>query len=78
VAPFGIKNLLYLKQILPAAEQGLCAAVLTQVSDVEDEINGLYTYDRRVCKADRERMLAIRRQLDEAFARWAEATFSNR
>ena len=61
---------LYLTQIVPAAGKGLCAAVLTQVSDVEDEINGLYTYDRRVCKADRERMLAVRDALEQAFAQW--------
>lgn len=30
--------------------QGLCGAVYTQVSDVEEEINGLYTYDRKICK----------------------------
>ena len=29
---------------------GLAAAVYTQVSDVEEETNGLYTYDRKVCK----------------------------
>lgn len=29
---------------------GLSAAVFTQLSDVEDEVNGLLTYDRRVCK----------------------------
>ena len=29
---------------------GLCAAVYTQVSDVEDELNGLLTYDRRELK----------------------------
>ncbi|MBR2043550.1 MAG: glycoside hydrolase family 2 [Clostridia bacterium] len=31
-------------------EKGLCAAVYTQVSDVEDETNGLLTYDRKVMK----------------------------
>lgn len=32
------------------AEAGLSAAVYTQLSDVEDEVNGLITYDRKVCK----------------------------
>ena len=41
---------LYQTQILPAREQGLSAAVYTQLSDVEDETNGLVTYDRRVVK----------------------------
>ncbi len=30
--------------------QGLCASVYTQVSDIEDEVNGIYTYDRKVKK----------------------------
>ncbi len=39
---------LYLNEVIPAIKNnGLCAAVLTQVSDVEDETNGLYTYDRK-------------------------------
>ncbi len=31
-------------------KKGLLAAVYTQLSDVEDEVNGLLTYDRRICK----------------------------
>ena len=31
---------------------GLSAAVYTQVTDVEDELNGLLTYDRKVQKID--------------------------
>jgi hypothetical protein len=41
---------LYAEQIEPAVPLGLCAAVYTQLSDVEDETNGLVTYDRRVVK----------------------------
>jgi hypothetical protein len=41
---------LYAKEIKELIKQGLSAAVYTQVSDVEDEVNGLYTYDRKVCK----------------------------
>lgn len=37
---------LYENEIIPAKEQGLAAAVYTQLSDVEDELNGLLTYDR--------------------------------
>ena len=51
---------LYEGEVLSAIEQsGLCAAVLTQVSDVEDETNGLLTYDRRVLKVSEERMKAV-------------------
>ena len=39
---------LYETQVLPALEKGLCAAIYTQVSDVEDETNGLLSYDRKV------------------------------
>ncbi len=41
---------LYLEQILPLIREGLCAAVYTQLSDVEDETNGLLTFDRRILK----------------------------
>ena len=50
---------LYREQIRPAKEQGLAAAVYTQLSDVEDEINGLVSYDRRVVKTEPERLRAI-------------------
>ena len=41
---------MYKEMILPGIEKGVCGCIYTQVSDVEDEINGLYTYDRKVCK----------------------------
>ena len=50
---------LYLNEILPAKAVGLSAAVYTQVSDVEDETNGLLSYDRKVTKLDSARMTAI-------------------
>ncbi len=60
--PFGYKKfqsqdkfrraltLLYDGQIRPACMKGLAAAVYTQLTDVETELNGLITYDRRVIK----------------------------
>lgn len=57
---------LYLEEILPAVMQGLSGAIYTQVSDVEDETNGLLTYDRAVCKTDKKRMQKIARQLRSA------------
>ena len=53
---------LYLEQVLPAYRKGLCAAIYTQVSDVEDETNGLLSYDRRVTKLDAARMTALAEQ----------------
>lgn len=41
---------LYKEQLLPLKKKGLCAAVYTQISDVEDETNGLLTYDRKIMK----------------------------
>ncbi len=54
---------LYEKQVLPAKENGLCAAVYTQISDVEDETNGILTYDRKVCKLSAEIMRPIGKKL---------------
>lgn len=54
---------LYLTEILPAVSEGLCGAVYTQLSDVEDETNGLVSYDRRVCKVSEERMLYLADEL---------------
>ena len=54
---------LYRQRIEPALSQGLCAAIYTQVSDIEDEINGLVTYDREVVKADQGAMRALAERL---------------
>ena len=47
-----IKDLrdLYLNQVIPLISKGLCGTIYTQVSDVEDETNGILTFDRRICK----------------------------
>ena len=60
---------LYERQVLPAVPRGLCAAVYTQLSDVEDELNGLMTYDRRVVKLDAEDVRELNDRLREASPR---------
>ncbi len=45
---------LYETEILPLIPKGISALIYTQVSDIEDETNGLITYDRRVVKVDPE------------------------
>ena len=40
------------QRLLPAVRRGLAATVYTQLSDVEDELNGLLTWDREVLKID--------------------------
>lgn len=57
---------LYYEQVIPAAKAGLCVAIYTQVSDVEDETNGLVSYDRKVEKLAPERMQPIARALAES------------
>ena len=57
---------LYTDEIIPCAKKGLCASIYTQVSDVEDEINGLLTYDRKVEKIIPEKMLPIAAALQQA------------
>ena len=57
---------LYMDEIVPCIRKGLCAAIYTQVSDVEDEINGLLTYDRRVEKLSAEAMLPVAAALKQA------------
>ena len=58
---------LYREQVIPQMDNGLCATVYTQVSDVEDEINGLVTYDRRVVKVNTEKMRALADELRAQF-----------
>ncbi|MBR6322772.1 MAG: glycoside hydrolase family 2 [Lachnospiraceae bacterium] len=56
-----MKNLvkLYERDVIAAIPEGLSSAVYTQLSDVEDEVNGLITYDREVVKVDVETMREI-------------------
>ena len=43
--------------------KGLSAAIYTQTTDVEGEVNGLMTYDREVLKMDEEKLREINAQL---------------
>lgn len=61
---------LYNRDVLPAIKKGMGALIYTQVSDVEDEINGLFTYDRRVIKVD---MLKIRELNNTVYAAFTKA-----
>ena len=58
---------LYVKDVFPAIEKGLSASIYTQVSDVEDEINGIFTYDRKEIKFDESLGLKITKTLNEIF-----------
>jgi hypothetical protein len=56
---------LYVNEVLPATAKGLSASVYTQVSDVEDEINGVFTYDRAALKLDADAVIRINEQLNK-------------
>ncbi len=58
---------LYRDQVIPQIRRGLCASVYTQVSDVEDETNGLVTYDRQTVKVGEDSMRKISDELQAAF-----------
>lgn len=58
---------LYLQEIIPSIKsQGLSSCCYTQVSDVEDEINGLFTTDR-VLKLDIDFLKTVNDKVYEAF-----------
>ena len=54
---------LFEKVIIPQIKTGLSATVYTEVSDVEDELNGLLTYDREVLKIDKEILKEINNKI---------------
>ena len=41
-----------MKEVLPAMGRGLCGCIYTQFADIEQETNGLITFDRVYIKAD--------------------------
>ena len=47
------------------SNNGLSAAVFTQITDVEVEVNGIYTYDRAVCKYDKAALYETNRKVIE-------------
>ncbi len=55
---------LYERDVIPWITRGLSAAVYTQLTDVEDEVNGLLTYDRKVLKINPETIKAINSRIN--------------
>lgn len=49
----------YAEQLLGLIERGFSAAVYTQTTDVEVEVNGFMTYDRKVVKMEEDRVREI-------------------
>lgn len=54
---------LYERDVISLIPMGLAGAIYTQVSDVEDETNGFYTYDRQVLKVDEEKVKALMKKV---------------
>ena len=62
-------KVLFTRDILNNIDKGLAGSIYTQVSDVEDEVNGLMTYDREVTKVEKDTLtdivIAIKEKYEE-------------
>ena len=58
---------MYDEMVIPSIKYGCCGCIYTQVSDVEEEINGLYTYDRQICKVNKKRLKEISDKVLDAY-----------
>ena len=58
---------MYINEVLPNIKNGICGCIYTQLSDVEEEANGLYTYDRAKCKVNKGKMLLLGSRLHGEF-----------
>ena len=58
---------MYDKMVIPSIKNGLVGMIYTQVSDVEGEINGLYTYDRKICKVNKKILLEANNKLKQLY-----------
>ena len=59
---------LHRREILPAIDRGLSGTVYTQLSDVEDESNGILTADRTEIKIDAGAVLALNQEFVRRYA----------
>ena len=53
----------YAEQLKQLIRQGFSAAVYTQTTDVEVEVNGLLTYDRKLVKVDEARVRKVNQEI---------------
>ncbi|MDD3334229.1 MAG: glycoside hydrolase family 2 TIM barrel-domain containing protein [Eubacteriales bacterium] len=54
---------LYREEVLPAIPKGLSASVYTQLTDVEDEVNGIMTYDRKLLKLPEDSLKSLNQEI---------------
>lgn len=57
---------------IPSIHNGLIGIIMTQLSDIEEEINGLYTYDREVLKIEKDRIIKINKDLQNIYCKSCE------
>ena len=57
----------YARQLQDLSGRGCSGGVYTQTTDVEGEVNGLLTYDRKVVKVDVDRVSAVNREIISSF-----------
>ena len=55
----------FANQLLEMVHKGFSGAIYTQITDVEGEVNGLITYDRKIIKLDINRVKEINRKVIE-------------
>ena len=60
-------------EILPAIRNGLSAAIYTHVSDIEEEVNGIMTYDREIVKFQADTVRKLHARAFEEFDRTASS-----
>jgi hypothetical protein len=58
---------MYDEEVIPNMSQGICGSIYTQLSDVETEMNGLYTFDRAECKVDKIKMRELSERMGEQY-----------
>ena len=58
---------LFETDIINNIKHGLAGSIYTQVSDVEDETNGLLTYDRKILKVNEKDFKEIKNKIDKEF-----------
>lgn len=63
---------MYEHMVYPKIPYGLCGCIYTQLSDVEEEINGMYTYDRQECKVIKTRMQQINARITSIYMKSTE------
>lgn len=53
------------KEVIPTLKENNVGFIYTQLSDVEDEVNGIYTFDRKILKLDEKIVKSINEEIDK-------------